>query len=142
MLNILYVSSDFCHNFLVSWAYHQKRRGQMMTSRISSLPGPCATGSFGRRPIGSERSSFTRGSVRGAGVNSQAKDFVNSRSITGTTTTKTIRLTAVTGSCYASTVMTMSTRGIWMRNSIMRRRLVASKSRLLHTGRSLVSKPC
>ena len=120
----------------------EKRRNQMMTSRVSSLPRPCATGNFGKRPIESERSSFFPGSVRGAGVNSQAKDFVNSRSITGITTTKTIRLTAVTGSCYASTVMKMSTRGIWMRNSIMQRRLVASKSRLLPTGRSLISKPC
>jgi hypothetical protein len=68
------------------------------------------------------------GYVRDAGANSQARDFVSSQSITRITTTITIRLTVATGNCCVSTVTTMSTRGIWMRNGMIKRCRETSKS--------------
>ena len=100
------------------------------------------TESFGKRPIGSERSRFILGSVRDAGANFQAKDFVNSRSITRITTTTTIRPTEAIGNCYVSIATKMSIHDMKMQSGMARRLMVVSRNRLLPTGRSLVSTPC
>ena len=121
---------------------HLRRHKQRTTGWIGLLPLPDATGRVGRKPIVSEHSRCSPGSVRGVGANSQARNFVNLRSITGITTMIIIPLTAVTGSCCVSTVTTMNTLGIWMNNGMIRRRLATSKSRLLPTSRLPVSRPC
>jgi len=93
----------------------------------------------GNKVIGNKRSRSIPGFVRGAGENFKVRNFVNSPSITRTTTTITIRLTAVIGNYYVFTVTTMSTRDIWTRNGMTRKRRVASKNRLPCINRSPTS---
>jgi len=105
------------------------------------LPRLGGTESVGRRPIVNEHSRFSPQSVHDVGGNSQARDFVNSRSTIKITTTITILLTAEIGSCCAAFVTIMSTRGMRMQNGMPGGKKEKRKNHLQPTSRSLLSKP-
>lgn len=103
---------------------------------------PGAAESNGKRNTGKKRLRCILGFVESAGVNFQAKDFVNSRFITRITTTITTRPMEVIGNSCASIVMIMNTRGIWSRNGMTEIHRKMSRHRPLHISRWPVSRPC
>ena len=144
------ISPDKVSALTAAWAVHFKkdatchprRPKQRSTRRIRLSTRLGDFESVERRPIGSERSRFFRGSVPGADENFRGEKFESSRFTTKITTTTTIRLTAATGSCCVSTATKTSTPGIRWRNGMAERRPAANSRRLRATGPSLLWKIC